>query len=150
MSAPTRRWLGMMLGAGAILAVAGVSVSCGDSGDAPGDAGSLRPDSGTSGTGGGGAGGPMDATADQATTPLTKRKACRDYLAAVCARFEVCLGPTHRGCLAKQDQCPDYLFSPGSTRTIESVEACLPAIAALSCDDLNTANFPACSTPGTK
>ncbi len=143
-----RAWtrLGSTVTTAAILGIACTVTTCGG-GDAPGGVGAL-PDGGTSM--GIDEGGHMEP-ADAPNAPLTKRKACRDYLAVLCARQGDCSGPaTGYGCLQRQAKCPDFLFSPGSTRTIESVEACLPAIRAMSCDDISIVKYPACSTPGTK
>jgi hypothetical protein len=103
-------------------------------------------------SGGGGAqndGGFLDA---RPPGPLSKRQACRDYLAAACRREVECgITQTFESCFdSLAAKCPDYLFSPDSTRTIDSVEACAPIIAALSCADIALGNYPTCATSGTR
>jgi hypothetical protein len=48
------------------------------------------------------------------------------------------------------DDCPDIVFSPGSTRTVEGLLACSNEIEAFSCDQWRLGLRPECVTPGTR
>jgi hypothetical protein len=151
-------------------------IGCGGgagSGDAGGSAGGRGPlndagsvggsggvGAGTSGAGGNSAGASVGG-GDQndggfsdvrPPGPLSKRQACRDYLAAACRRELECgIIQTFESCFdGLAAKCPDYLFSPDSTRTIDSVESCAPIIGALSCADIASGNYPTCATGGTR
>jgi hypothetical protein len=84
-------------------------------------------------------------------TPKTTRSACRAYMKAWCERYSAC-NPSFPivACDSIGGQCPDRLFAPGSTRTIESAFACADAFATLSCSDLFLGKYPPCATSGAR
>ena len=88
---------------------------------------------------------------DGSSSLSSKRYACREYLTAACERRAECAGPTGLDrCLDALALCPDYLFSDGSTRTVEGTLECAKAWRTLSCENVETGIPPACSTPGTR
>jgi hypothetical protein len=98
---------------------------------------------GSSGTGGGG------GTGASAPGP-SKRSACRAYLEAACARYVECGHWDEDNCLAFLRHCPDYLFSEGSTRTIEQTLECAEAWKTHDCERTRLGVPPDCATPGTR
>ncbi len=128
-----------------VLGLLGIT-ACGGS-----SAGSPTPGStGQGGTvGAGGQGGGPSGTGGTVTTELSS---CLDYVRAFCQRQAECGGfrPVSEGCLATGNLCPDLLFSPGSTRTIESVLTCATALASRSCEDQQRGIYPPCATAGTR
>jgi hypothetical protein len=112
--------------------------------------------SGSSGTAGAATGATGGAQTDSGTREggsalSSERSACREYLTAACERRAECSGPTGLDrCLDLLALCPDYLFSDGSTRTVEATLDCAQAWKTLSCQDVETGIPPACSTPGTR
>lgn len=83
---------------------------------------------------------------------MSQGEACVIYAAAFCRRSIECEGSdvsdtTVYQCAAN---CPDVMFAPGSTRTVESLLACADEVTALSCEDHQAANYPACVSAGTK
>jgi len=106
------------------------------------------------GTGAGAMGGaPSDGSAGDAGATLvsSKRHACREYLTAACERRAECSGPSGLdSCLENLALCPDYLFSDGSTRTVQGTLECAEAWKTLPCQSVQTGIAPACSTAGTR
>jgi hypothetical protein len=51
-------------------------------------------------------------------------------------------------CAATADRCPDYYFGPGSLRTVENVEACIPTLKQATCTDVDMGLKPACLVNG--
>jgi hypothetical protein len=102
----------------------------------------------TSGSGGSaassGAGGTVAPDASQ-------RAACRYYLAAACRRLAECEGTEDvAGCAALLERCPDYFFSPGSTRTIATLLSCAAEWATLDCGPATRSGNPDCASRGTR
>ena len=98
-------------------------------------------------------GGPSGAdAADEASSPPTEKSSCEQYILAYCAKSNECEHtPAGRQDLCAQvaQLCPDYFFSPGSTRTIASMLECAQAWAKMSCDEFLSGAHPACQTGGT-
>jgi len=73
------------------------------------------------------------------------------YAAAVCHRGAECAGATAPSesfpCSAS---CPDVVFAPGATRTVEGLFACAEDYATWPCEDIRAGRTPPCVTPGTK
>jgi hypothetical protein len=116
------------------------------------NAGGSPAPGGTGGnTGTGGAGGQAGAATATGGTAPTQTSACREYVRAFCQRQAECGGfrPPAEACLAQGNLCPDLFFSPGSTRTIESMLTCATAFATRSCEDQQRGIYPPCATPGT-
>ncbi len=78
--------------------------------------------------------------------------ACIAYALAVCERQKACgVGFTSERCLANvAGECPDLVFSPGSTRSAAGMQACAKAYADLPCEDVQNDVLPPCVTPGTR
>jgi hypothetical protein len=78
--------------------------------------------------------------------------ACRAYLNATCERRHQCgmLNDPLSCSTAFGEACPDYLFGPGSTRTVEGTFACAEELLTFDCDLLAAGFAPDCSTPGTR
>jgi hypothetical protein len=110
--------------------------------------------SATAGEGTGASGGTQTdgGTEEGGSSSLSsKRYACREYLTAACERRAECAGRTGLdACLDLLALCPDYLFSDGSTRTVQGTLDCAQAWRTLSCENVETGIAPACSTPGTR
>jgi hypothetical protein len=79
---------------------------------------------------------------------MSKAEACIAYTAAACKRRSECLS-TLSDCFQATSLCPDVVFLPGSTRTVEDLLACADAYATLSCDAIRYDQLPTCVTPGT-
>jgi len=96
--------------------------------------------SGTTSTSGAGTGG-------QPSWPHTETHACLDYVLGFCEQTARCEGITSvLACYeANSTRCPDLLFAPGSTRTIDGTFACADEWRALSCE----IPTPECATAGT-
>ena len=74
--------------------------------------------------------------------------ACLEYLLGFCEYTERCGGSPERviSCFERLiPSCPDVLFGPGSSRTVDGTFACADAWRALSCDLIR----PDCATAGT-
>jgi hypothetical protein len=121
-------------------------------GGGKGASGSLPAGTAQGGTGATGVGGRAGA-AGNATggSAPTKTSSCVDYVLAACQRIADCSGyqPPLEDCTDQANLCPDLFFSPGSTRTIDSMLTCANAFATESCDDLLRGVYPACATLGT-
>jgi hypothetical protein len=78
--------------------------------------------------------------------------ACVTYALAVCQRQIDCGVRSHdERCLdSAAAECPDLVFSPGSTRTAKGLLACAEAYATWPCDDVKGGVIPACVTPGAR
>lgn len=137
-------WLGW--GAVVLTACTGVVTACSGGGDDStsvdiGD--SSLPRDGSSGDDGtaGGEGGDGGA-------PMTPKEACIAYFTASCQRRAECGVVTD--CSAQLAYCPDYLFSPGSTKTVDNVVACAQVRRTQSCEEILANIDPPCATPGTR
>jgi hypothetical protein len=53
-------------------------------------------------------------------------------------------------CMTSSLGCPDLVFSPGATRTIEGLKACAATYKTLPCDQVLAEKVPSCVTPGTR
>jgi hypothetical protein len=144
------------------------SIACGETGDM----GSPGPGAETGGTGAAGAapggnspggnspGGSSPAgaggisgagnggTSPSGTTPMLD--ACKAYLAAQCHRRVECKYSESDCTESFQPDCPDVYFSPGSTRTTQSLLACAGDWATFPCDQLLRDFVPSCASPGTR
>jgi hypothetical protein len=121
-----------------------------DSTSARGDAGTLA-DGRAADSGFGARDGRFGPDGQSSSSPPSKRFACRAYLTAACERLAECTGPSRlESCLSVLDQCPDYLFSEGSTRSPEATVACAAQWKALPCSKAAVGITPSCSLPGTR
>jgi hypothetical protein len=95
---------------------------------------------------------PAPVAVDAATSaaPVTPQAACEAYVRSFCAKEVSCDGDSEaaKACAAHVSLCPEYYFSPDSTRTVGKLEECARAFDALSCDDFLAGVRPACVTPG--
>jgi hypothetical protein len=83
----------------------------------------------------------------------SKYSACVKYFDAECNRMEECrtgLPPTDSPCPSSTDQCPDALFSDGSTRTIDDLIACAATWKTYPCSEVNQQHRPDCVHFGTR
>ena len=139
------------------LSLTALSCSASDSPGATGSGGSVGEDGSASGAvsssgaaagGSGGAGG--NAAGASGAGGVSRRAACIAYATAGCERRLECGDPREPGnCDAFVDLCPDAVFSPGSTRTVESVVACAEIFRTFPCEELLRGAVPDCATPGT-
>lgn len=92
-----------------------------------------------------------DADWGDAAVPenVTATQACAKYMRAVCERKNEC-GLASDDCAKTIANCPDSLFSPGSTREPASTWQCAFALRQRSCLDVYMSTNPSCVTPGTK
>jgi hypothetical protein len=106
-----------------------------DAGPAAGDG--AAPDAGRAGRG--------DAA-------VSETAACVEYMRAQCERKAECgLYASFEACFFQDvSLCPDYLFSPGSTRGVDDTLACAEAWHDAPCDDVRRGLPLACATPGTR
>jgi hypothetical protein len=106
--------------------------------------------SGSGGNGTGNAGSGSGGDAGAAGQPMTEEAVCRAVIQAQCEVKARC--GTYRDlkhCMQLTELCPEYYFSPGSTRTVQSMASCLDAVRNLSCDENRVGINPPCLTPGT-
>jgi hypothetical protein len=128
----------------------------GSAGNASGSAGQQAGGSAASGAGMGGAGGSQavagaSGSAGGLTFGNSLTEACIAYALAVCERGIECRGGgTSSNCLSSTLGCPDIVTSPGSTRTVATLQACAAAYRTFSCDALAAGQLPPCVTPGTR
>jgi hypothetical protein len=90
-----------------------------------------------------------DASADGAADALNATSACRASITTQCQRQVVCRGADLAACVEIADRCPSYYFNPTSNRTVADIQACLPALAAMTCTDIAMALTPPCLVGGT-
>jgi hypothetical protein len=120
--------------------------SSGTAGSRNQDAG---PDVATGGDAAGGSGG--DAGGEGPAAGSVAEQACRDAIAAQCQRRQFCTGASSSaGCGDVPYPCPSYYFGPDSRRTVENVQACLPALQQIACSDLLMGVLPDCLLGGNK
>lgn len=88
--------------------------------------------------------------AGRVTPELDPTLACIEYLRGLCERAVRCDGvPEYFDlCMASARFCPDVMFAPGSTRTVEGTWACADGWRELACDA--RPSIPACATRGTR
>jgi hypothetical protein len=131
-------------GAGGNASVAGSSSTAGSSsGGAASTAGSSNAGSAGS-SAGSGSGGLSGLNLGNSQT-----EACMAYVLAVCGRQAQCHGSSSSHCLSVTLGCPDLTSSPGSTRTVEGLQACAKTYSTLPCEQVDADELPACVTPGT-
>lgn len=123
-------------GAGAAGAATGGALATGANG---GSAGS--PNGGVGNAGAGGA-------PSSGATPLLD--ACVAYMRAQCHRRVECKELLSDCSDSYVQMCPDFGFSPGSTRTAANMLACATDWSTFSCDQLLLGYAPACALPGTR
>jgi hypothetical protein len=83
---------------------------------------------------------------------MTETEACIEYIRSQCQRRAEC-GKDNiifENCFMGISLCPDIFFSPGTTRTIESLARCATDWSAASCDDFDFNMAPKCATAGTR
>jgi hypothetical protein len=122
--------------AGSSVGTSGVGVAAGTSAGGASAAGGVS-------TGGSSTGGVGFTLGD------SKTEACIAYVLAVCGRQAQCAGSQNGNCLRVSESCPDLVFSPGATRTVEVLQACAAAYEKLPCDQVAAGILPDCVTPGT-
>lgn len=81
---------------------------------------------------------------------MTPREACVAYVNALCARREHCGVSSFGGCTNAAALCPDFLFAPGSTQTVDQVVACADVRATQPCEEVTRGIDPPCVTVGTR
>jgi hypothetical protein len=117
-----------------------------NAGAGSGGAGAGNSSAGTSGAAGSANGGVGGAVFGD-----SKAEACIAYVSATCARREECEGRSSTAdCLLNGFNCPDVVFSDGSTRTVAALQACAAAYKTLPCDKVLKDELPDCVTPGTR
>ena len=90
-----------------------------------------------------------DAQSDAAYPPPTPSEACAAYVDALCGRAPECNFGAPGDCKTAAAACPDSLFGPGATNTVDGVVACTRQMVSASCDD-SKAGRVACLYPGTR
>lgn len=146
--------------AGAVALLLCCAVSC--SGKTPDHATGRAPDGGysraadASDEDSGAAGASTPEKRDAGTQPevVSQYEACRRYVAYYCERWLGCGMSTLQyasACFQAADACPDLIFSPGSTRTVDNVMTCAKAWLDHPCDEVLHERAPKCgATPGTR
>lgn len=125
------------------------NTAAGDSGVAGSSAGGSG--SGASGASGGvGKAGSAGSAGGSNELGDSKTEACIAYAVATCERHAECRNESTAGCLAASANCPDLVFSDGSTRTAAAVKACALDFKKFPCERLQNGELPACVTPGTR
>jgi hypothetical protein len=90
-----------------------------------------------------------DASEDGAGDALDANSTCREAIATQCRRQLACRGANMATCIQIADRCPSYYFNPTSNRTVADIQACLPALAAMTCTDISMGLTPPCLVLGT-
>lgn len=95
---------------------------------------------------------PDAGRAGRGDAAVSETEACVEYMRAQCERKAECgLYASFEACFFQDvSLCPDYLFSPGSTRSIDGTLACAEAWHDAPCDDVRRGLPLACATPGTR
>lgn len=89
-----------------------------------------------------------DAASSDAAVPPSPKAVCEAYVSALCARSVECNRAIN--CDRMLAACPDTLFAPGSTRTLDDVIACTPLVRAQSCAEVSGRIEVSCDKPGTR
>ncbi len=78
--------------------------------------------------------------------------ACIAYALAVCRRQATCNNNApNDNCVNNVTlECPDLVFSPGATRSVEDLLTCAKVYETVPCEDVRYNVLPACVTPGTR
>jgi hypothetical protein len=92
-----------------------------------------------------------DAGWTDASVPenITATAACAKYARAVCERKNEC-GLANDDCVKAVANCPDSMFSQGSTREPGTTWQCAFVMRQRSCEDVYEGVNPPCVTPGTR
>lgn len=108
--------------------------------------------SGGNGDAGKGGAGSSAAAGMSGTSGVSPAEACITYAVAFCQRSLECAGDpiSEAEAYACASNCPDVMFAPGSTRTVDGLLSCAQEVTALSCEDHNAAHYPPCVSAGTK
>jgi len=140
--------MGAVLAMSLLAACGGKAGGAADAVGSPADAAvEQQPDAPASGDAADGGDAATDTTAD--ALAAGPKDVCLAALTAQCMRHAVCQGGDVPSCLALEaDHCPDYYFSAYTNRTVENVQACLPALAALTCTDIAMGIVPSCLLNG--
>jgi hypothetical protein len=81
---------------------------------------------------------------------MTEDAICRAVIKAQCeVKLRCGVFSALELCTQVEDACPEFYFSPGSTRTVEGMASCLDELRDKSCDDERLGIVPACLTAGT-
>jgi hypothetical protein len=128
-------------GASGNAGVASAGSSAGGSSGGVGNTAGANSGGGAAGSGGGGLSG--------LNLGNSMTEACMAYVLAVCGRQAECNGISSAYCIEVTLQCPDVVSSPGSTRTVEGLQACAKTYQTMPCEQVTTNELPACVTPGT-
>lgn len=132
-------------GASGNAAVAGASGNSAGSGGASNVAGSSSNGGSAGSAAGAGSGGLSSLNLGNSLT-----EACIAYALSVCTRQAQCHGGSGASCLTSVTlACPDLTSSPGSTRTVEGLQACAKTYETMPCEQVDADELPACVTPGT-
>jgi hypothetical protein len=103
---------------------------------------------GLGGSGGVTAGGAGASGSSGAADVTLMRVACIGYIDAWCSRTWACMGGSASCVEDLLPDCPDLIFSPGSTRTVDGVQQCAAEIRAMDCNAWVRGLLPSCVTPG--
>jgi hypothetical protein len=141
--------------AGATAGSSGIAGTAGSAGSSMGgttsDGGGSAGTGASSGSGGSSGTGASSGSGGTIGSDASPRAACRHYLETACRRIAECDGTTVlSSCLGAMDRCPDYSFSPGSTRTVASLIACAEQWTTFDCTQATNGGSPPCATPGTR
>jgi hypothetical protein len=120
-------------------AASGGSMTGPEAGAAAGTAGTASGGSMTTG----GSGGRADAGATDRATEV-----CVAALKAYVEGQAFCQGGSAIDYRPYVGACPEFFFGPDSNRSVDDIAACLPELAAPSCDDVYLGISPACFRPG--
>jgi hypothetical protein len=130
----------------------GGSAQSGAAGMQSGGAGAGGSASGTAGSTSGNGGSGTGANAGSGGTagvPMTEDAVCRAVIEAQCEVMARCgIYANATDCSQSEELCPEYYFSPGSTRTVEGMASCLDELRNKSCDEQRFGISPSCLTPG--
>ncbi len=126
----------------------GGDAAASDLGAQPGDLGDTIAASDASDATGVAADAPRDLVSE-APASATAASVCREAIETQCRRHLACYGYATETCTSVAALCPDYYFNDSSNRTVAGVQACLPALAQMTCTDVAMLITPACLTvPG--
>lgn len=121
--------------------------------DASGGGSGVGHSGGTGGSGGVSASGGAGASAGTGTMPTTELEACIAYRTAMCERRLECgnmQAPEHCPTSSDLAECPGSAFAPGSSRTVESLNACTEAWRSWPCEKILVNDYYLCEEQGTR
>src|SRR5262245_14779821 len=99
---------------------------------------------------GGASAGTAGASAGSGAVGTSETEACMAYAAASCRRYDECSGLTSTEPYPCSSSCPDLMFAPGSTRTVEGLLSCAETHPTRPCEDVLAGRYPACAPAGTR